>query len=269
MSRSRAGTAYRREVVAGYSLLASDGGLFNFGVTPSLARPPKNLGPWVDFAASADGRFAVAATGAGRLHAMNGSLSDGESVTSSAPIVAVEVSSVGDGFWVLDAAGGVFCFGDAGYFGSLPGLSPPPPSAPVVGMASTSSSNGYWILDQAGGVYCFGDAEFFGSVPALRLDAPPASAVAIVASPTGEGYSILERDGCVRGFGDGAGGSIVCDGRSVNAVAFARAADPAAFVAVDRRGFVYPVGTAPMLGSTAGIRLDAEVVEIVCFTSPA
>ena len=66
----------------------------------------------------------------------------------------------GQGYWLVAADGGVFTFGDAGFFGSPGGQ---PLNQPVVGMAATPSGQGYWLVAADGGVFTFGDAGFFGS----------------------------------------------------------------------------------------------------------
>lgn len=75
---------------------------------------------------------------------------------------AVEICPTpsGAGYWVAAADGGVFCFGDAVFYGSLGDFDL---EAPIVGMAATPSGCGYWLLAADGGVFTFGDAEFYGS----------------------------------------------------------------------------------------------------------
>jgi len=128
---------------------------------------------------------------------------------------------------VLEVAsdGGVFAFGDAGYFGSMGGRplnkpvvgSPPrrmgratgksPAMAgslasamrsstvrwaasnlnqPIVGIAADRASGGYWEVASDGGVFSFG-APFFGSTGSIHLNRP---VVAITASPDGKRLSI-------------------------------------------------------------------------------
>jgi hypothetical protein len=72
------------------------------------------------------------------------------------------------GYWEADAHGGVFSFGDAQFFGSLPGIGVRP-AAPVVGIVPTPDDQGYWLVGQDGGVYAFGDASYVGSVPGAGL----------------------------------------------------------------------------------------------------
>ena len=65
--------------------------------------------------------------------------------------------------------GGVFTFGDAGFFGSTGAMHL---NKPVVGMTGTPDGKGYWLMASDGGVFTFGDAGFFGSAGALPLNAP-------------------------------------------------------------------------------------------------
>ena len=56
--------------------------------------------------------------------------------------------------------GGVFNFGDAGFYGSMGGT---PLNKPIVGMAATPDGKGYWLVASDGGIFSFGDAGFYGS----------------------------------------------------------------------------------------------------------
>ena len=56
--------------------------------------------------------------------------------------------------------GGLFAFGDAGFYGSMGGL---PLTQPVVGIAATPDGRGYWEVASDGGIFAFGDAHFYGS----------------------------------------------------------------------------------------------------------
>jgi hypothetical protein len=66
----------------------------------------------------------------------------------------------GAGYWIVGSDGGVFAYGDAGFFGSMGGTEL---AAPVVGITATPSGRGYWLLGQDGGVFAFGDAPFYGA----------------------------------------------------------------------------------------------------------
>lgn len=248
--------------VVGYRLLGADGGVFAFGTVAQLDEQlDRCQDPYV--AMTAVGGVSVFVTELGSLASRPRGGFDGLSVETTAPVVDVDAPPFGEGFWVMDRAGGVFSFGDAGYYGSIPGLGLDDPPSAAAGLTATPTGLGYWIVDTAGGVYCFGDAEFYGSTPGLRLDAPSAPAVDIAASPTGAGYAVLERDGTIRGFGDLSDLIEMEDGISIDAVAFSTTPSPNSYVVVDGRGFVYPVGTAPMFGSLAHLVLRGPVVDVV------
>ena len=61
------------------------------------------------------------------------------------------------GYWEVASDGGVFSFGDAGFYGSTGGM---PLNAPIVGMASTPDGLGYWLVASDGGIFAYGDAGF-------------------------------------------------------------------------------------------------------------
>lgn len=80
------------------------------------------------------------------------------------PIVGIAATPSGNGYWLVGADGGVFGFGDAGFYGSLPG-NHITPQEPIVGIAPTQGGAGYWLDGSDGGVFTFGDAGFFGATP--------------------------------------------------------------------------------------------------------
>ncbi|MGH8297027.1 MAG: hypothetical protein ACRETZ_16255, partial [Steroidobacteraceae bacterium] len=73
------------------------------------------------------------------------------------------------GYRLAASDGGIFTFGDAGFFGSTGAQRL---NAPIVGMAATGDGQGYWLVASDGGIFTFGDAGFFGSTGAQRLNAP-------------------------------------------------------------------------------------------------
>jgi hypothetical protein len=79
------------------------------------------------------------------------------------PVCAAARTSTGAGYWLAAADGGVFNYGDAGFFGSM---GDKPMNAPVVAIVPTPTDLGYWLIGADGGVFNFGDAAFHGSVPA-------------------------------------------------------------------------------------------------------
>ena len=59
------------------------------------------------------------------------------------PVIGMVPTHDGGGYWLIASDGGVFAFGDAGFFGSLGGA---PPSTALVGVAPTPDGGGYWVL---------------------------------------------------------------------------------------------------------------------------
>ena len=84
--------------------------------------------------------------------------------TLNSPIIALEPTPSGNGYWLLAGDGGVFSFGDATFLGSTGNLRL---NAPIISMRAHPSGQGYWLLASDGGVFTFGDAYFFGSNPGL------------------------------------------------------------------------------------------------------
>ena len=75
----------------------------------------------------------------------------------------------GRGYWLVASDGGIFTFGDAGFYGSTGGLTL---NKPIVGMAATPDGRGYWLVASDGGIFSYGDAGFYGSAGGLDLTAP-------------------------------------------------------------------------------------------------
>jgi hypothetical protein len=59
-------------------------------------------------------------------------------------------------YWLVAVDGGIFAFGDAGFFGSTGDLAL---AQPIVGMAATPTGKGYWFVAADGGVFALGDAD--------------------------------------------------------------------------------------------------------------
>ena len=125
------------------------------------------------------------------------------------PIVGMAATTDHRGYWLVGADGGVFAFGNAGFFGSIPGLgiapegsptSGPRLASPIVGMVASSNDRGYLLVAADGGVFAFGDARFVGSCPGSGRCT--GATTAIVPGPTGSGYWIVTALGRVYPFGD-------------------------------------------------------------------
>ena len=159
----------------GYYMLGRDGGIFTFGdarffgstgsirlnkPVTAMAAHPSGKGYW--FVAEDGGIFTYGAD-AGFHGSVPGVLPPGVSVNK--PVVGIAPTASGRGYWLVAADGGVFAFGDARYYGSVPGvLGGRPLNRPVVGIVPTVTGKGYWIVAEDGGVFTFGDARFFGSL---------------------------------------------------------------------------------------------------------
>jgi hypothetical protein len=81
----------------------------------------------------------------------------------------------GGGYWLVGSDGGVFAFGDAGFFGSTGAMKL---NKPIVGLAPSPSGGGYWMVASDGGIFAFGDAAFFGST-GMKLAQPVVGMAAI------------------------------------------------------------------------------------------
>jgi ribosomal protein L24E len=86
----------------------------------------------------------------------------------------------GHGYWLVAADGGIFAFGDAGFFGSAGSL---PLNKPIVGMAATPDGHGYWLVAADGGIFAFGDADFEGSTGGVVLNRPIVGMAATLSAP--------------------------------------------------------------------------------------
>jgi hypothetical protein len=65
----------------------------------------------------------------------------------------------------------VFSFGDADFYGSVPGQGIVAP-VPVDGIVATPDGGGYWAVGRDGALYAYGDASFLGSLTGYGLSAP-------------------------------------------------------------------------------------------------
>ncbi len=140
--------------------------------------------------------------------------------------------------------GGVFSFGDAGFYGSEGGH---PLDRPIVAMAAAPDGGGYWEVASDGGIFSFGDAGFYGSEGGHPLNAP---IVGMAATPDGGGYWEVASDGGIFSFGDaafsGSAGGLQL-GRPI--VGMAAAPNGHGYWMVGGDGGIFSFGDAPFDGS--------------------
>ncbi len=142
----------------GYWMLGSDGGVMTFGDASYFGSP-------------------------GQLNPNTPPGGSNSILPLNKPAVAMASTSDGKGYWFVAADGGIFSFGDAGFYVSTGQLNPSQPpggsnsivaalAKPVNGMVVTADGRGYWMVAQDGGVFAFGDAGFVGSLGGQSIPAP-------------------------------------------------------------------------------------------------
>jgi hypothetical protein len=242
----------------GYTQVASDGGIFDYGMgfygsmgglplnAPMVggAQVPAQPGYWT--VASDGGIFAF---GDAKFFGSMGGKPLNE------PVVGMASTPDGLGYWLVASDGGIFSYGDAQFYGSRGGKRL---NAPIVGMASTPDGGGYWLVAADGGIFSYGDAGFFGSMGGVKLNKP---VVGIAATPDGLGYWMVASDGGIFSFGDASfDGSM--GGKPLNQpmVGIIPTGDGFGYWTIASDGGVFSFGDATFLGSMGGQRLNAPVV---------
>ncbi|HUY22039.1 MAG TPA: right-handed parallel beta-helix repeat-containing protein [Acidimicrobiales bacterium] len=119
------------------------------------------------------------------------------------------VPDAGTGYWMTAKDGGVFNYGTAGFYNSLPGLGVHLNN--IAGMVPTADQGGYWMVGSDGGVFALGDAPFVGSMGGKALNTPMVAMAGTPYAPAvppeqpvtqGKGYWLVGADGGVFAFGD-------------------------------------------------------------------
>jgi hypothetical protein len=158
-------------------------------------------------------------------------------------------------YWLVASDGGVFTFGNAGFYGSTGSIHL---NKPIVGMAPTASKNGYWLVASDGGIFSYGDAGFYGSQGGKPLNKP---IVGMAATPDGSGYWLVASDGGIFSFGDakfyGSEG-----GKPLNKpiVGMATTTDGLGYWLVASDGGIFSFGDANFHGSMGGKPLNKPIV---------
>ena len=160
------------------------------------------------------------------------------------------------GYDMVGSDGGVFVFAppgtSGGFFGSLPGLTPPVHVNNIVGMVPTATDQGYFLVGNDGGVFAFGNAPFLGSLPGIgKVPAQPITG--IVAANTDRGYYLVGADGGVFAFGTVPFlGSLPGENISVdNIIGIAATPSGSGYWLISATGTVYAFGVAK-LGTVKG-----------------
>jgi hypothetical protein len=183
------------------------------------------------------------------------------------PLVSIASTPTGNGYWLAAGDGGVFAYGDAPWFGSIPQVLPAGVSLrePIVDLIAHGSGRGYWLVASDGGVFAYGEAPWFGSIPQVlppgtRLRAPITAAAP---TPSGKGYWLLGADGGVFTFGDATYHGSVPEldrSHSADAVAIIPTAGAGGYAIHLRDGRVMPFGDASPTGPFRSPVADADAV---------
>jgi len=190
-------------------------------------------------------------------------------------------ATLGQGYWLIAADGGLFNFGTAGYHGSEAGQTL---SGPIVGGSASADGGGYYEGGSDGAIYAFGDAPFLGSTysisggsGAIQNWSGGASVVGMSSPPGHAGYWLVTSNAMVCNFGglsvyaygygwvstgpwcdwQFAGGS---NGTVKNIVGIQSTEDSLGYWLVGADGSVYAFGDAQYLGGMGGQQLNQPIV---------
>ncbi len=158
-------------------------------------------------------------------------------------------------YWMVATDGGIFAFGNAGFYGSMGGH---PLNKPIVGMAATPDGGGYWLVASDGGIFGFGDAGFYGSMGGHLLNKP---IVGMAPTFDGRGYWLVASDGGIFSFGDarffGSTGAV-----HLNQPVVGMASTPVSggYWHVASDGGIFSFGDAGFFGSTGDVHLNQPIV---------
>jgi hypothetical protein len=161
------------------------------------------------------------------------------------------------GYDEVASDGGLFAFGDAGFYGSMGGQHL---NEPIVGMAMTPDGGGYWEVASDGGLFAFGDAGFYGSMGGQPLNQP---IVGMTPTLDGQGYYEVASDGGLFAFGDAVfQGSMGGQPLNKPIVGMALTPDGGGYYEVASDGGIFAFGDAVFAGSMGGKPLNAPIVGI-------
>src|SRR5207248_3357275 len=160
-----------RVIGQGYWMVASDGGIFNYGDakfvgsagSQPLSQPIVALAP----TPPGNGYWLVSSDGGVFNYGDATFIGSAGPLKLAQPIVAMAPTQTGKGYWMVAADGGIFAYGDATYYGSTGNIKL---NRPIVGMTASPLGKGYWMVATDGGIFAFGDARFFGSTGNITLN---------------------------------------------------------------------------------------------------
>lgn len=177
-------------------------------------------------------------TAFGNVYNSLGSPFYGSAVNSRVSTISgMALSRDGKGYWLVDRAGKVFHYGDAG---SSRGVRP---AHPIIGMAGSPSS-GFYLLSAYGNVYNLNGARFYGSPRASHKRVSTITGMAV--TPDGKGYWLVTAAGQIFAYGDAAPLPRV---RASNPVRGIAAAPGSGAWLWTSHGNIYNVGGAAFYGS--------------------
>ncbi len=173
------------------------------------------------------------------------------------------VTLAATGYWLLEADGTVYPFGNIDALGSAAFTD----GATGVDIVALPDGTGYWVLDSSGTVTPFGDAVAHGSV--TPADVEPGEMVTTLSStPSGEGYWVFTDRGRALPFGDATdipdlvdiGISGILNGPVIDSVA---TPSGNGYYMIGSDGGVFSLGDAEFHGSMGGTVLNEPVNGIV------
>ncbi|MFZ0249635.1 MAG: family 43 glycosylhydrolase [Acidimicrobiales bacterium] len=244
---------------SGYYMVATDGGIFNYGNLPfcgsaggiHLNKPVVAMAPTHD----GGGYWLVASDGGIFTYGDANFYGSTGNIHLNQPIVGMAATPDGGGYWLVATDGGIFNYGDAKFYGSTGNIHL---NQPIVAMAPTHDGGGYWLVASDGGIFSYGDASFHGSTGNIHLNKP---IVGMAATPDGGGYWLVATDGGIFNFGDapffGSAGNIHLN---QPIVAMAPTHDGGGYWLVASDGGIFTYGDATFLGSTGNIHLNKPIV---------
>jgi calcineurin-like phosphoesterase family protein/quinohemoprotein amine dehydrogenase alpha subunit-like protein len=161
------------------------------------------------------------------------------------------------GYWFTASDGGIFAFGNAGFYGSTGAIKL---AQPIVSMSPTSTGKGYWLVASDGGIFAFGDAKFHGSTGNIRLVKP---IVGMATTPTGNGYWLVASDGGIFAFGDAAFyGSTGAIKLAKPIIGMMPTPSGNGYWMIASDGGVFAYGDAKFHGSTGSLKLASPIVGV-------